>query len=243
MLPAETPFTAAQWKAMTRKEQQDILARYRLAYVAEIPVNWCEGLGTVLANEEVDEWVEKGYTVERRPMKQWMMRITAYADRLLRDAGTLDWPSSTLEQQRNWIGRSEGAEIDFPLAGVEGSMRVFTTRPDTIFGATYMVLAPEHPLVDRLATPAQKAAVEEYREQARRKSERDRDIEQDKTGVFTGGYVTNPATGTQIPVWIADYVLMGYGTGAIMAVPGHDERDHAFARKYALPIVEVVSGW
>ena len=241
-LPAETPFTAARWKAMTRKEQQDILARYRLAYVAEIPVNWCEGLGTVLANEEVDEWVEKGYTVERRPMKQWMMRITAYADRLLRDAGTLDWPSSTLEQQRNWIGRSEGAEIDFPLAGVDGSMRVFTTRPDTIFGATYMVLAPEHPLVDRLATPAQKAAVEEYREQARRKSERDRDIEQDKTGVFTGGYVTNPATGTQIPVWIADYVLMGYGTGAIMAVPGHDDRDHAFARKYALPIIEVVSG-
>ncbi len=241
-LPAETPFTADQWKTMSRKEQQDVLARYRLAYVAEIPVNWCEGLGTVLANEEVDEWTEKGYTVERRPMKQWMMRITAYADRLLRDAGTLDWPSSTLEQQRNWIGRSEGAEIDFPLAGVDGSMRVFTTRPDTIFGATYMVLAPEHPLVDRLTTAAQKAAVEEYRDQARKKSERDRDIEQDKTGVFTGGFVTNPATGGQIPVWIADYVLMGYGTGAIMAVPAHDERDHAFAKKYVLPIIEVVSG-
>jgi leucyl-tRNA synthetase len=241
-LPAEKPFTAAGWNAMSRKAQQDVLARYRLAFVAEIPVNWCEGLGTVLANEEVDEWTEKGYTVERRPMKQWMMRITAYADRLLRDAGTLDWPSSTLEQQRNWIGRSEGAEVDFPLVGVEGSMRVFTTRPDTIFGATYMVLAPEHALVDNLATPAQKAAVEEYREQARRKSERDRDIEQDKTGVFTGGFVLNPATGKQIPVWIADYVLMGYGTGAIMAVPAHDERDHAFAKKYALPIIEVVSG-
>ncbi len=242
VLPAEEPFTAARWHAMSRKEQQDVLSRYRLAYVAEIPVNWCEGLGTVLANEEVDEWVEKGYTVERRPMKQWMMRITAYADRLLRDAGTLDWPSSTLEQQRNWIGRSEGAEVDFPLVGVEGSMRVFTTRPDTIFGATYMVLAPEHPLVDRLSTAGQKAAVEAYREQAKRKSERDRDIEQDKTGVFTGGYVTNPATGTRIPVWIADYVLMGYGTGAIMAVPAHDERDHAFAKKYQLPIIEVVSG-
>ena len=242
VLPAEEPFTAARWNGMSRKEQQDVLSRYRLAYVAEIPVNWCEGLGTVLANEEVDEWVEKGYTVERRPMKQWMMRITAYADRLLRDAGTLDWPSSTLEQQRNWIGRSEGAEVDFPLVGVEGSMRVFTTRPDTIFGATYMVLAPEHPLVDRLTTAAQKAAVEGYREQAKRKSERDRDIEQDKTGVFTGGFVTNPATRTQIPVWIADYVLMGYGTGAIMAVPAHDERDHAFAKKYALPIIEVVTG-
>ena len=241
VLPDEAPFTASDWNAMSRKQQHDILAKYRLVYVAEIPVNWCEGLGTVLANEEVDEWVEKGYTVERRPMKQWMMRITAYAERLLQDAADLDWPSSTLEQQRNWIGRSEGAEIDFPLPG-KGSMRVFTTRPDTIFGATYMVLAPEHPLVDRLTTPAQKGAVQEYREVARRKSERDRDIEQDKTGVATGGSVINPATGKEIPVWIADYVLMGYGTGAIMAVPGHDERDYAFARKYSLPIIEVVSG-
>jgi leucyl-tRNA synthetase len=242
VLPDEPPFTAEAWKAMSRKEQQDILARYRLVYVAEIPVNWCEGLGTVLANEEVDEWVEKGYSVERRPMKQWIMRITAYAERLLQDAAELDWPSSTLEQQRNWIGRSEGAEIDFPLAGRTGSMRVFTTRPDTIFGATYMVLAPEHPLVEQLTSPPQRKAVEEYRELARRKSERDRDIEQDKTGVAIGGSVRNPATGKEIPVWIADYVLMGYGTGAIMAVPGHDERDFAFAKKYILPIVEVVSG-
>jgi len=241
VLPGEPPFTAAEWNAMSRKQQHDILAKHRLAYVAEIPVNWCEGLGTVLANEEVDEWVEKGYTVERRPMKQWMMRITAYAERLLLDAADLDWPSSTLEQQRNWIGRSEGAEIDFPLTG-GGSMRVFTTRPDTIFGATYMVLAPEHPLVDQLTTPSQKGAVHEYREVARRKSERDRDVEQDKTGVATGGSVINPATGKEIPAWIADYVLMGYGTGAIMAVPGHDERDYAFARKYSLPIIEVVSG-
>lgn len=238
----EPPFTAAEWNAKSRKDQHDLLAKYRLAFIAEIPVNWCEGLGTVLANEEVDEWIEKGYSVERRPMKQWMMRITAYAERLLRDAAELDWPSSTMEQQRNWIGRSEGAEIDFPLVGRPGGMRVFTTRPDTLFGATYMVLAPEHPLVDQLTTPAQRQSVEEYREQARRKSERDRDIEQDKTGVATGGAVVNPATGTEIPVWIADYVLMGYGTGAIMAVPGHDERDYAFARKYDLPIIEVVSG-
>lgn len=241
-LPEDPAFSADDWKQMSRKQRHDILARYRLAYVAEIPVNWCEGLGTVLANEEVDEWVEKGYTVERRPMKQWMMRITAYAERLLQDALDLDWPASTLEQQRNWIGRSEGAMIDFPVAGHGGAFRVFTTRPDTIFGATYMVLSPEHPLVDTLTTPEHRAEVEQYRDQARLKSERERDVEQDKTGVFTGGMVVNPATGSQIPVWIADYVLMGYGTGAIMAVPGHDERDFAFARKYNLPIVEVVSG-
>jgi leucyl-tRNA synthetase len=241
-VPGAERVTADEWQAKSAKERQDILARYRLAYVAEIPVNWCEGLGTVLANEEVDEWVEKGYTVERRPMSQWMMRITAYAERLLEDAATLDWPGSTLEQQRNWIGRSEGAEIVFPDAGGMRSMRVFTTRPDTIFGATYMVLAPEHPLVDSLTTMEQRPAVIAYREQAARKSERERDIESEKSGVFTGGSVMNPATGSTIPVWIADYVLMGYGTGAIMAVPGHDERDYAFARKFDLPIVEVVAG-
>ncbi len=238
----DPPFSAAEWRGKSRNDQHDILSRYRLAYVAEIPVNWCEGLGTVLANEEVDEWVEKGYSVERRPMKQWMMRITAYTERLLEDAAELNWPSSTLEQQRNWIGRSEGAEIDFPGTASTGAIRVFTTRPDTIFGATYMVLAPEHPLVDLLTTPAQRTAVGEYREQALRKSERERDIEQDKSGVFTGGTVLNPATGEQIPVWIADYVLMAYGTGAIMAVPAHDDRDFAFARKYGLPIIEVVRG-
>ena len=241
-LPEDEGFTSEEWRRKTPKEQQDVLARYRLAYVAEIPVNWCEGLGTVLANEEVDEWVEKGYSVERRPMSQWMMRITAYAERLLEDAATLDWPGSTLEQQRNWIGRSEGAEIVFPIADSAQSLRVFTTRPDTIFGATYMVLAPEHSLVDSLTTAEQRTAVSTYREQAARKSERERDIDLEKTGVFTGGVVVNPATGSTIPVWIADYVLMGYGTGAIMAVPGHDERDHAFARKFNLPVVEVVSG-
>jgi leucyl-tRNA synthetase len=241
-LPQAGNFTAAEWNARSRREQQEILAGFRLAYVAEIPVNWCEKLGTVLANEEVPEWTEKGYTVERRPMRQWMMRITAYAERLLADAETLDWPSSTLEQQRNWIGRSEGAEVDFPIAGGGGAIRVFTTRPDTIFGATYMVLSPEHPLVDRLTDPSRKAEVERYRQQALLKSDLERGIDAEKSGVFTGGMVINPATGAPIPVWIADYVLMGYGTGAIMAVPGHDERDHAFARAFSLPIVEVVEG-
>jgi len=239
-LPAGSKFTAAEWRSMTPAERQTVLAGFRLAYVAEIPVNWCEGLGTVLANEEVAEWTEKGYTVERRPMRQWMMRITAYADRLLEDSAELDWPSSTIEQQRNWIGRSEGAEIGFPLAAGGGEIRVFTTRADTIFGATYMVLAPEHPLSPALTTPAQSAAVEAYRSQARLKSDLERGAAAEKTGVFTGGFAVNPATGKTIPVWIADYVLMGYGTGAIMAVPAHDERDNEFARKYGLPIVEVV---
>lgn len=238
----ERAFTADDWAAMSGKQRHDILAGYRLAYVAEIPVNWCEALGTVLANEEVPEWVDKGYTVERRPMRQWMMKITAYAERLLTDAGELDWPASTLEQQRNWIGRSEGAEIDFPLPGRAQSIRVFTTRPDTVFGATYMVLAPEHPLVDLLTGPNRMKQVEEYQIAARLKGELERGIETDKTGVFTGGMVINPATGRPIPVWIADYVLMGYGTGAIMAVPGHDERDYAFAKTFDLPIIEVVKG-
>jgi leucyl-tRNA synthetase len=241
-LPGAEQFTAEEWKRKSRKEQHDFLAKYRLVYVAEVPVNWCEGLGTVLANEEVAEWTDKGYTVERRPMRQWMMRITAYAERLLRDSGELDWPASTLEQQRNWIGRSEGAEIDFPADGSGQNIRVFTTRPDTIFGATYMVLAPEHPLVESLATSEQRNAVEEYRAQANLKSDLERGIDAEKTGVFTGGFVVNPSTGAKIPVWIADYVLMGYGTGAIMAVPGHDERDYAFAKKFNLPIIEVVSG-
>ncbi len=238
----EPAFTAEEWRRKSRKEQHDILAQFRLAYVAEIPVNWCEALGTVLANEEVPEWTDKGYTVERRPMRQWMMRITAYAERLLEDSGELDWPASTLEQQRNWIGRSEGAEIDFPLPNRSEGLKVFTTRPDTIFGATYMVLAPEHAMVDDLTTEDRRDAVQEYRAAARLKSELERGIDAEKTGVFTGGFVLNPATRKQIPVWIADYVLMGYGTGAIMAVPGHDERDFAFARAYELPIIEVVRG-
>jgi len=240
-VPGTHSFSAAEWKAMKRKEREEILASYRLAYVAEIPVNWCEGLGTVLANEEVDEWVEKGYTVERRPMRQWMMRITAYAERLLNDAGKLDWPQSTLEQQKNWIGRSEGAEIDFPVEGGKSSIRVFTTRPDTIFGATYVVLAPEHPLVNALTTPDNAGSMKEYQRSASMKSDRERGIDREKTGLFTGSYAVNPATGKEIPIWVADYVLMGYGTGAIMAVPGQDERDWEFAEKFGLPIIRTVS--
>ena len=239
-IPFEHRFTAEEWKRKGRKEQHDILARFRLAYIAEIPVNWCEGLGTVLANEEVPEWTEKGYVVERRPMRQWMMRITAYADRLLEDSLELDWPASTLEQQRNWIGRSEGAMIDFDVEGKESSIRVFTTRPDTIFGATFLVLAPEHPLVDQLTSPSERGVVEAYRAATALRSDLDRGTDSGKTGTFTGSYVINPATKKTIPVWIADYVLMGYGTGAIMAVPGQDERDWEFAESFHLPIIRTV---
>jgi leucyl-tRNA synthetase len=240
-LNSEEKFSSDEWKKKSKKEKHDFLANYRLAYIAEIPVNWCEALGTVLANEEVAEWTEKGYTVERRPMRQWMMRITAYAERLLEDTKELDWPASTLEQQRNWIGRSEGAEIEFRIPNSDFHIAVFTTRPDTLFGATYMVLAPEHPLVSVITIAEKKKEVEEYIKQASMKSDLERGIEKEKTGVFTGGFVINPATKKEIPVWIADYVVMGYGTGAIMAVPAHDERDWEFAKKFKLPIVEVVS--
>jgi leucyl-tRNA synthetase len=239
-LVVETPVGGADWKAMSDRERHDVLAGFRLAYVAEVPVNWCEQLGTVLANEEVNEWVEKGYTVERRPMRQWMMRITAYAERLLVDAEELDWPASTIEQQRNWIGRSEGAEIDFAVEGLDRSIRVFTTRPDTIFGATYLVLAPEHPLVDIVEIAQHRAEVLQYKKAAALKSELDRGLEKDKSGIFTGRHAVNPATGKKIPIWIADYVLMGYGTGAIMGVPGQDDRDWEFAEKFGLPIVRTV---
>jgi leucyl-tRNA synthetase len=214
-----------------------------LAYEANVPINWCPSCRTGLANEEVhDGKCERcGTPVERRDMRQWMLKITAYGDRLLDDLEGLDWPESTLAMQKNWIGRSEGAEVDFPSPA--GPIRVFTTRPDTIFGATYVVLAPEHALVDKLTTPERRADVDAYRARARAKSDLERtDLAKDKTGVPTGGMATNPATGKPIPVWIADYVLAHYGTGAIMAVPAHDERDHAFAKKFALPIVEVVKG-
>ncbi|TMQ47391.1 MAG: leucine--tRNA ligase, partial [Candidatus Eisenbacteria bacterium] len=216
-----------------------------LAYVAEVPVNWCPALGTVLANEEVVDGLSEvgGHPVIRRPMRQWVLKTTAYADRLLEDLALVDWPASTLEMQKNWIGRSIGADVDFPIAGVSGNLRIFTTRPDTLFGATYMVLAPEHPVVDTVTAPAQRAAVTAYREAAARKSDLQRqELAKEKTGVFTGGYCVNPVNGERIPIWIADYVLMGYGTGAIMAVPGHDERDWEFARAMNLPIREVVAG-
>jgi len=215
-----------------------------LAYVAEVPVNWCPELGTVLANEEVIDGKSEvgGYDVIRKPMRQWVLKITAYADRLLDDLQLVDWPQSTLEMQRNWIGRSIGAEVEFALDHVRGNLRIFTTRPDTLFGATYMVLAPEHPLVDAVTAPAQRAAVEAYRDATAKKSDLQRQEEHEKTGVFTGGHAVNPVNGERLPIWIADYVLMGYGTGAIMAVPGHDERDWAFARAHDLPIREVVKG-
>lgn len=213
-----------------------------LAYQAEIAVNWCPELGTVLANEEVPEQIEKGYTVVRRPMKQWMLKITEYAERLLIDLDMLDWPESTKEMQRNWIGKSEGAKVTFSIAGEDaGSVEVFTTRPDTLWGATYMVLAPEHPLVDKITTPECKTAVDIYKENAKHKSDLERQaLEKEKSGVFTGAYAVNPVNNAEIPIWISDYVLMGYGTGAIMAVPAHDERDWEFATKYHIPIIEVV---
>ena len=215
----------------------------RLAYVADVPVNWCAELGTVLANEEVvDGKSEVGkFPVVRRPMRQWMLRITDYAERLLDDLDELDWPEGIKLLQRNWIGRSEGAEIDFKIENHDAHVRVFTTRPDTLYGGTFLVLAPEHLLVDQIVTEEQWPAVREYRERTARKSELERaDLSKEKTGVFTGAYAINPATSKKIPIWIADYVLLGYGTGAIGGVPAHDERDLEFARKFDLPIIVVV---
>ncbi len=216
----------------------------RLAYVSEAPVNWCPALGTVLANEEVIDGKSEvgGHPVERRPLRQWMLRITAYAQRLIDELDGLDWPEGIKLLQKNWIGRSEGAEVKFKVADTEEMIPVFTTRPDTLYGATYMVLAPEHRLVEEIVTEEQLAAVEEYREKTARKSDLERtELAKEKSGVFTGAFAINPVNGERIPIWIADYVLLGYGTGAIMAVPAHDERDWEFARKFALPIREVVS--
>ncbi|MBU0553634.1 leucine--tRNA ligase [Myxococcota bacterium] len=216
-----------------------------LAYIAEVPVNWCPALGTVLANEEVIDGLSErgGHPVVRKPMRQWMLKITEYADRLETDLDELDWPEGVKHMQRNWIGRSFGAEVDFKLSAVDKPITVFTTRPDTLFGATYMVLAPEHPLVSEITTPAQADAVASYVNQAALKSDLERtELAKDKTGVFTGAYAINPVNGEEIPVWISDYVLSTYGTGAIMAVPGHDQRDWEFATKFNLPIIEVVAG-
>ena len=217
-----------------------------LVYQDEVPVNWCPKLGTVLANEEVRDGKSDvgGHPVERLPLKQWMLRITAYAERLIDDLDQVDWPEHIKKMQRDWVGKSEGARVHFPLVGeADGSIEIFTTRPDTLFGATYMVLAPEHPLVTRLTTAEQAPAVRSYVDAAARRSERARISDADaKTGVFTGAFAVNPVNGDEIPVWIADYVLASYGTGAIMAVPGHDQRDYAFARALGLSVVEVVSG-
>ncbi|MFZ9775942.1 MAG: leucine--tRNA ligase [Ilumatobacteraceae bacterium] len=227
------------WTEMSSRERKQLVNDHRLAYLADAPVNWCPGLGTILANEEVTAEGRSdigNYPVFKRNMRQWTMRITAYADRLLNDLDRLDWPESIKLMQRNWIGRSEGARVRF--ASPAGDIEVFTTRPDTLFGATFMVLSPEHPMVDELTTTSQRAAIDSYRAAAARVTDTDRQSDnREKTGEFTGSYAVNPVTGEEIPVWIADYVLMGYGTGAIMAVPSGDERDFAFARKYDLSII------
>ena len=212
-----------------------------LAYMSEVDVNWCEELKTVLANEEVDEKIADGYTVVRRPLRQWVLKITAYADRLLADLDEVDWPENVKQMQRNWIGRSEGVEIDFELRCHNKKVRVYTTRPDTLFGATYLVLSPEHPLAEKLATALQLVAVKEYISKAKLKTELERTgLQKEKSGVFTGSYAINPANGEPLPVWISDFVLISYGTGAIMSVPAHDSRDWEFAKQYNLPILEVI---
>lgn len=235
-------FSREEWLAYTPQEKSEVLMNYRLAYLGESVVNWCAELGTVLANDEVSEGVSirGGHPVEQRKMKQWCLRVSAYAERLLTSLETLEWTDALKETQRNWIGRSEGAEVDFEVEGTHTRFTVFTTRPDTIYGVSFMVLAPESDLVREITTPEQKAAVEEYLAATKRKTERERIADRRVTGVFSGAYARNPLTGAVIPIWISDYVLAGYGTGAIMAVPAHDTRDFAFARHFGLPITQVV---
>ena len=243
---ADTPtFSASEWLAMTPKQKDTILHKYRLTYLAEAEVNWCPALGTVLANDEVVNGVSErgGHPVERKKMRQWMMRITAYAERLLNDLDTLDWTDSLKEMQRNWIGKSVGARITFKVAGSDKTFDVFTTRADTLYGVTFMVMAPEHELVDDITTPQQRDKVKAYQAQAARKTERERMTEvKEKSGVFTGAYAEHPLTGEKIPIWISDYVLAGYGTGAIMAVPSGDQRDYEFARQFDIPIINIFEG-
>lgn len=238
----ELSFDAAQWQQMTKAEQSATLMNYRLAYLGDTMVNWCAALGTVLANDEVSEGlsVRGGHPVEQKLMRQWCLRVSAYAERLLNSLDSLEWTEALKETQRNWIGRSEGAEVKFPISGSEELVTVFTTRPDTIYGVSFMVLAPESELVSLLTTEAQRVAVDEYLQATKRKTERERIADRRVSGVFSGSYAINPITGKEIPVWISDYVLAGYGTGAIMAVPAHDSRDFAFARHFDLPIVQVV---
>ena len=238
----ELSFEAAQWQQMTKAEQSATLMNYRLAYLGDTMVNWCAALGTVLANDEVSEGlsVRGGHPVEQKLMRQWCLRVSAYAERLLNSLDSLEWTEALKETQRNWIGRSEGAEVKFPISGSEELVTVFTTRPDTIYGVSFMVLAPESELVSLLTTESQRVAVDEYLQATKRKTERERIADRRVSGVFSGSYAINPITGKEIPVWISDYVLAGYGTGAIMAVPAHDSRDFAFARHFDLPIVQVV---
>ena len=240
----ELQFTANDWIAKTEKERQEILLNYRIAYLADLKVNWCPALGTVLANDEVSEGlsVRGGHPVEQRVMRQWSLRVSAYAQRLLDGLGSIDWTDSLTETQKNWIGRSEGAELRFNVKGQDFNFEVFTTRADTIYGVTFMVLAPESELVKQLTTPEQVTEVQNYLDATKKRTERERLADRRVTGVFSGSYAINPVSGTEIPIWISDYVLAGYGTGAIMAVPAHDSRDYAFARHFNLPIISLIEG-
>ena len=240
----ELSFTADEWKAMDEKKQQEVLMNYRIAYLGETMVNWCAGLGTVLANDEVVDGVSVrgGFPVVQKKMRQWCLRVSAYSQRLLDGLDTIDWTDSLKETQRNWIGRSEGTEMEFKIAGTDEHFTIFTTRADTIFGVTFMVLAPESELVQKLTTDKQKAAVDEYLAYVKKRTERERQIDHQVTGVFSGSYAINPFTGEEIPIWISEYVLAGYGTGAIMAVPAHDSRDYAFAKHFNLPIIPLIEG-
>lgn len=240
----ELSFTAEEWHRMDERAQQQTLMNYRLAYLGETMVNWCAALGTVLANDEVSEGlsVRGGYPVEQRMMKQWCLRVSAYAGRLLEGLDRIDWSPSIKETQRNWIGRSEGAEIIFHLKDSDETITVFTTRADTLYGVTFMVLAPESPLVDVVTSDEQRAEVTNYLDRTKRRSERERMMDHSVSGVFSGSYAIHPITGEEVPIWISDYVLIGYGTGAVMAVPAHDSRDFAFAKHFDLPIIQVVKG-
>ena len=240
----ELSFTAEEWKAMDEKEQQQVLMNYRIAYIGETMVNWCAGLGTVLANDEVVDGVSErgGYPVVQKKMRQWCLRVSAYSQRLLDGLNTVDWSDSIKETQKNWIGRSEGTEMQFKVAGQDWDFTIFTTRADTIFGVTFMVLAPESELVEKLTTAEQKAEVEEYLAYVKKRTELDRMANHKVTGVFSGSYAVNPFTGENIPIWISEYVLAGYGKGAIMAVPAHDSRDYAFAKHFNLPIIPLIEG-
>ena len=240
----ELCFSAEEWKAMTEEEKDNVLMNYRIAYLGETMVNWCPQLGTVLANDEVVDGVSVrgGFPVVQKKTVQWCLRVSAYAQRLLDGLETVDWSDSIKETQRNWIGRSEGAEMQFRIDGSEDTFTIFTTRADTIFGVTFMVLAPESELVGRMTTDAQRAEVEAYLDATKKRTERERIADRKVTGVFTGSYAVNPFTGEKIPVWVSDYVLAGYGTGAIMAVPAHDSRDYAFARHFNLPIIPLIEG-
>jgi len=244
----ELHFTADEWNAKSEKEQQETLMNYRIAYLADTMVNWCPQLGTVLANDEVINGLSErgGFPVEQRKMRQWCLRVSAYSQRLLDGLEKIDWTESLKDIQRNWIGRSEGAEMEFQTVGAKNlsplQITVFTTRPDTIFGATFMVLAPESEYVSQLTTAEQADEVRNYLEATKKRTERERQIDKKVTGVFSGSYAVNPLNGEEIPIWISDYVLAGYGTGAIMAVPAHDSRDYAFAKYFGLPIIPLIEG-